>query len=86
MAFAVGKHAIAICDRCGFQIPYLSLKLEWNGSRVCSDCFESKHPQLEPRAKRADPEALRHARPAPDEDPVSAADAAAYQAFLDSRQ
>lgn len=86
MPFAIGKHAIALCDRCGFQVPYLSLKKEWNGSRVCKECFEKKHPQLEPNGKRGDAESLRYPRPAPDEDPVSAADAAAYQAYLDSRQ
>ena len=86
MPYAVGKHAIALCDRCGFQVPYLSLKEEWNGNRVCKECYEPKHPQLEPKGKRADAEALRHPRPAPDEDPVSEADAAAYQAYLDSRQ
>ena len=63
MAFASGKHAIAICDRCGFEYKYLSLKREWTGFRVCSECFEVKHPQLEPINHIADPEALRFPRP-----------------------
>jgi len=63
MAFASGKHAIAICDRCGFEYKYLSLKREWTGFRVCSECFEVKHPQLEPISHIADPEALRFPRP-----------------------
>jgi protein-arginine kinase activator protein McsA len=86
MPFAVGKRALAICDRCGFQVKYLALKEEWNGSRVCPECFETKHPQLEPSGKRADAEALRHARPDRDEPPVSAQDATTYQDFIDSRQ
>ncbi len=48
MAFASGKYAIAICDRCGFQYKYLTLKKEWTGFRVCPECYEPKHPQLEP--------------------------------------
>ena len=26
MAYAQGKYARAICDRCGFDVPYLDLK------------------------------------------------------------
>jgi len=63
MAYASGKFAIAICDRCGFRFPYLSLKKEWTGFRVCSECFEPKSPQLEPVPFTADPEALRNPRP-----------------------
>ena len=63
MAYASGKHSIAICDRCGFQYKYTQLREEWNGFRVCSECFEPKHPQLEPVRHLADPEALRHPRP-----------------------
>jgi hypothetical protein len=29
MSFAVGKYSQAICDRCGFQVPYLELSKEW---------------------------------------------------------
>jgi len=32
MAFAVGTHSQAICDRCGFQYSYLDLKKEWKVS------------------------------------------------------
>tara|TARA_R110000803_G_scaffold177722_1_gene240073 strand:+ start:285 stop:626 length:342 start_codon:yes stop_codon:yes gene_type:complete len=64
MAFASGKYALAICDRCGFQYKYTSLKKEWTGFRVCSECFEVKHPQLEPISHIADAEALQYPRPA----------------------
>jgi hypothetical protein len=64
MAFAVGKHSQAICDRCGFQYNYLELKKEWNNLLTCPECWEKKHPQLEPKYHAADSEALKHARPA----------------------
>lgn len=84
MAFASGKYALAICDRCGFRYKYTEIREEWNGSRVCPECFETKHPQLESPKVRADAEALRNARPDVTETPVSAADLAAYQDFVDN--
>ena len=63
MAFASGKHALALCDRCGFSYPYMDVREEWGGVRACPDCFDYKHPQLESARARADPEALQHARP-----------------------
>ena len=63
MAYASGKHSLARCDRCGFVEKYLDLKQEWNGLRVCHECFEPKHPQLDPQPYRTDPEALRDPRP-----------------------
>ena len=77
--FASGKHALAICDRCGFEYDYLQIREEWNGSRVCPECFEVKHPQLEPPFAKADAEALRHARPDREEPPV---DTTAYDDFI----
>jgi len=64
MAFAVGKYSQAICDRCGFQTNYLDLKKEWNNLLVCQDCYEPKHPQLDPPYHAPDPEALKNPRPA----------------------
>jgi hypothetical protein len=63
MAFAVGKYSRAICDRCGFEYKYLELKEEWNGLLVCEECYEPKHPQLEPTYASADAEALQNPRP-----------------------
>jgi len=63
MAYASGKHALAICDRCGWQYPYLSMKTEWDHTRVCSECYEPKEPQLDPVPHVADPEAIRNPRP-----------------------
>jgi protein-arginine kinase activator protein McsA len=77
--FASGKHALAICDRCGFEYDYLQIREEWNGNRVCPECFETKHPQLEPPFAKADAEALRHARPDREEPPV---DTTAYDDFI----
>tara|TARA_R110000803_G_scaffold52239_4_gene107518 strand:+ start:975 stop:1310 length:336 start_codon:yes stop_codon:yes gene_type:complete len=63
MAYASGKFAIAICDRCGFRYSYKKLKKEWTGFRVCSECYEPKEPQLEPLPHTSDPEALKNPRP-----------------------
>ena len=63
MAFAVGKKSQVICDRCGYQYPYLTLQKEWNGLLVCEECYEPKHPQLDPPYSRPDPEALQNPRP-----------------------
>ena len=63
MSFAVGKYSQAICDRCGFQVPYLELSKEWNGFLVCQECYEPKHPQLEPPYASAAAEALENPRP-----------------------
>ena len=62
--FANGSYAIAICDRCGFQYSYLSLKKEWNGFRTCIECWEEKHPQLDPIFPPTEPQALSEPRPA----------------------
>lgn len=35
----------AICDRCGFESKASKLKEEWTGLRVCSECWEPRHPQ-----------------------------------------
>ena len=67
MTFSVGKYSQAICDRCGYQYDYLELQKEWNGLFVCHECYESKHPQLDPPYSRPDPEALKNAKPARNE-------------------
>ena len=63
MAYALGKFAIALCDRCSFQFKLSELEEEWTGFKVCSECYEPKHPQLEPEPHVADPEALYKPRP-----------------------
>ena len=63
MAFAQGKHSYGVCDRCGFRVRYTKMQMEWTGFKVCSECYEPKHPQLEPPHKVSDPEGLRQARP-----------------------
>jgi hypothetical protein len=64
MRYAVGKKSLAICDRCGQQYPYLTLRKEWTGFKVCQECFEVKHPQLEPDPPPFEPQALYEPRPA----------------------
>tara|TARA_A100001515_G_scaffold144672_2_gene149495 strand:- start:3374 stop:3706 length:333 start_codon:yes stop_codon:yes gene_type:complete len=63
MAYATGKYAIALCDRCGFEYKLSQLREEWNGLKTCRDCFDPKHPQLEPLPHVSDPEALYKPRP-----------------------
>ncbi len=66
--YARGKYAQAICDRCGFAFPYLSVREEpGTGWRVCSTCNDGQyslvsHPQNFTRVVE-DPEGLEHARP-----------------------
>ena len=62
--FATGKYALALCDRCGQQFKFNQLRQEWNGLKTCPQCFETKHPQLEPSYHSADPHALPWTRPA----------------------
>ena len=64
MTFASGKFALAICDRCGQQYKYLELQQEWNGLFTCPECYEPKHPQLDPPYHPADPISLQDPRPA----------------------
>jgi hypothetical protein len=61
--FASGKYAYGISDRSGQRYKLNALRKEWTGMLVGPDEFETKHPQLEPRRKVVDPEALKDARP-----------------------
>jgi len=63
MAYARGKYAKSISDRSGQEFPYREMVKEWNGSLVHISEFEKKHPQLDPKPHRADPEALYNSRP-----------------------
>jgi NMD protein affecting ribosome stability and mRNA decay len=63
MAYALGKFAKGLCDRCAFEYKLSELREEWNGAKVCPNCYEPKHPQLEPLTATADPEALYRPRP-----------------------
>jgi len=64
MRYATGKYALAICDRCGQQYDYVTLRKEWTGFKVCTQCYEQKHPQLEPTPPPFEPQALYEPRPA----------------------
>jgi hypothetical protein len=67
--FATGKHAIAICDRCGFQYKLQQLRREVVNQqpveiRVCPTCWEPDQPQLQlGRYIVQDPQAVRNPRP-----------------------
>jgi hypothetical protein len=61
--FASGKNAYGISDRSGQRYKLNVMRKEWTGMLVGPDEFETKHPQLEPRRKAIDPQALKDARP-----------------------
>ena len=61
--FATGRNAYAISDRSGFRYKRKNMRKEWNGSLVGKDEYEAKHPQLTPRLRAVDAQALRNARP-----------------------
>jgi len=67
--FASGKHAFGLCDRCEFRYKLSALYWEIqdkkrNGLRVCADCRDKDHPQLQlGRFRIRDPQALRDPRP-----------------------
>ena len=61
--YATGAISQAICDRCGFKYRYTTLKKEWNGLRVCNECWSAKHPQLSPIFPPTEPQALLNPRP-----------------------
>lgn len=61
--YAVGKASQAICDRCGQQYYLKELKKEWTGFKVCQECYEPKHPQLEPKRGINEPIAVYEPRP-----------------------
>jgi hypothetical protein len=67
--FSSGKFAIAHCDRCGFrfklkQLKTLTIKTKNVNIRVCSECFEQDHPQLQLGMYPVnDPQAVRNPRP-----------------------
>lgn len=61
--YAVGRQSQAICDRCGQQYFLRELKKEWTGFKVCPECYEPKHPQLEPKRGINEPIAVYDPRP-----------------------
>jgi hypothetical protein len=44
----------ACCDRCGLVYMASTMKLTWNGLRVCPDDFERQHPQEFIRGRQPD--------------------------------
>ncbi len=61
--WASGKFAIALCDQCGQRFKLNSLIKDWKGFKVCRECYEPKHPQLEPKRTLTEPQALYQPRP-----------------------
>jgi hypothetical protein len=48
-----GNEAV-ICMRCGFKRHANELRREWTGLRVCAECWDPRHPQMELRGVRDD--------------------------------
>ena len=67
--FALGKQAIAVCDRCGFQFKLKELRTVVVKTKdvnllVCPECWEPDQPQLQLGMYPVDdPQALRNPRP-----------------------
>jgi len=61
--YASGKYAIALCDQCGQRFKLNALIKDWKGFKVCRECYEPKHPQLEPKRTINEPIALYQPRP-----------------------
>lgn len=67
--FSSGKFAIAECDRCGFryklkQLQTLVIKTKNVNIKVCPECWEEDHPQLQLGMYPVnDPQAVREPRP-----------------------
>jgi hypothetical protein len=68
-AYARGKKALGICDRCGLtykldQLKTETVNLSRTNLRVCPVCWDPDHPQnWQGRIDYSDPEALRDPRP-----------------------
>jgi len=66
--FATGKKSKALCDRCGRKIDYVDLKVQIinqrdSGLRVCEECLDVDHPQLQlGKIRIDDPQALKSPR------------------------
>lgn len=63
MSYTAGKYALGICDQCGQQFKLNELKKEWTGFKVCQECYEPKHPQLNTQRAINEPIALLQPRP-----------------------
>lgn len=67
--FTAGNKAISECDRCGIRtklkdLKKLVIKTKQVAIKVCNECFEEDHPQLQlGMYPVADPQAVRDPRP-----------------------
>lgn len=65
--FARGRNALAICRRCGINVPNSDQRRDGqNKNIVCSDCWDPKHPQEYMPRDIYDATALRNPSPDPD--------------------
>jgi hypothetical protein len=57
------RHGKGQCDRCGFVYKLSQLHYEWTGFRVCTTCWDPRHPQDFPAEITAENTALVDSRP-----------------------
>ena len=62
--FSKGKYSLMISDRSGLAFPYREMVREWTGMWVHMSEYEPKQPQLFPKPRGSDPQALEHPRAA----------------------
>ena len=66
MTFISGTY-FQLCDICGFKKRNTETRKNWKGQIVCKDtCYESRHPQLDIRARK-DRQGVKDARPEPED-------------------
>lgn len=47
--------ALGICDQCGFRFYLSELRKQWDGLKVCKQCFEPRHPQDRLKVRKESP-------------------------------
>lgn len=54
-----------VCDRCAFKFRLNTLRAEWTGLRVCSECWDPRPAELSPPNVYPEGLPVRNARPDP---------------------
>lgn len=71
--YDLGSHNI-ICDICGQKYKSKDCKKQWNNLITCFNCYNSKHPVLEPLPAVIDAKPIKDARPRPNDQNISGHD------------
>ena len=57
----------AVCDVCGFEFYNYEIKDRWDGLKVCSKDWETRHPMDFLRTRKEESQVLPWTRPEPDD-------------------